>query len=401
VGLPSNVKRIKVHPAIGFARFSTIDEQGEDYFFVYGQPPSEYKANGVMKRQAVQFRLFAYDDQNRGIEELDPSRLDALGVDVVWRVSLANRKIARNAANPAEVITADGSSDRNDGRLVAKLTTFDEGNIELGRIMPNGLFIPPRAGVFRRDRNAVIPIDAPLQTADFADNTSDGLVAVVLTDRATRRTVSVPVLGAWVVVCPQDYSPDVNDDEPGLFPRPKKTLEQWLVGKLGLPNNPPATPVNQTARELDRAALRPATSDFAPGIELHPLNLPGGGTFKTRLYPSAETSDPDEVRVKPKPAGGGDGADPGELSSGLCSPWQFDFILCTCGFWAAQRPDTAFKDDVSNDLVRWLRRVAADVAGTQGQLATPQDIIDHVDQLGVVRKRSARQVETERTQDIP
>jgi hypothetical protein len=32
-------------------------------------------------------------------------------------------------------------------------------------------------------------------------------------------------------------------------------------------------------------------------------------------------------------------AQPGELSQGLCSPWQNDYRECACYYWAASRPD--------------------------------------------------------------
>ncbi|MFM6129992.1 MAG: hypothetical protein ACKPBV_14905, partial [Sphaerospermopsis kisseleviana] len=31
--------------------------------------------------------------------------------------------------------------------------------------------------------------------------------------------------------------------------------------------------------------------------------------------------------------------DPGELTQGLCSPWQNDYRECACYYWAASRPD--------------------------------------------------------------
>ena len=30
---------------------------------------------------------------------------------------------------------------------------------------------------------------------------------------------------------------------------------------------------------------------------------------------------------------------PGELTQGLCSPWQNDFRECSCYYWASARPD--------------------------------------------------------------
>jgi hypothetical protein len=32
-------------------------------------------------------------------------------------------------------------------------------------------------------------------------------------------------------------------------------------------------------------------------------------------------------------------AEPGELTQGLCSPWQNDYRECACYYWAASRPD--------------------------------------------------------------
>jgi len=30
---------------------------------------------------------------------------------------------------------------------------------------------------------------------------------------------------------------------------------------------------------------------------------------------------------------------PGEMTQGLCSPWQKDYRECACYYWAASRPD--------------------------------------------------------------
>ena len=82
--LPATVQVIKIHPAIGIARVT----KNED-FYTYGEDPDTYTTNGLMRRQAVQFRLFAYGANNEGIEELTPERLTALGVSVVWHARIA------------------------------------------------------------------------------------------------------------------------------------------------------------------------------------------------------------------------------------------------------------------------------------------------------------------------
>jgi len=52
-------------------------------------------------------------------------------------------------------------------------------------------------------------------------------------------------------------------------------------------------------------------------------------------------------------------AKPGELSQGLCSPWQNDYRECACYYWAASRPDyvnVVPADDGSSRGDNWLQR---------------------------------------------
>ena len=74
----NNVVVLKIHPAIGIARVSKNDE-----FFVFGTNPTHYKSNGLMKRQAVQFRIFAYAANNIGLGELTPGVLASLNIKAV------------------------------------------------------------------------------------------------------------------------------------------------------------------------------------------------------------------------------------------------------------------------------------------------------------------------------
>lgn len=44
--------------------------------------------------------------------------------------------------------------------------------------------------------------------------------------------------------------------------------------------------------------------------------------------------------LQPNTAAPGDGVlEPGELTQGLCSPWQHDYRECACYYWPASRPD--------------------------------------------------------------
>jgi hypothetical protein len=52
-------------------------------------------------------------------------------------------------------------------------------------------------------------------------------------------------------------------------------------------------------------------------------------------------------------------AQPGELSQGLCSPWQNDYRECACYYWAASRPDyvnVVPADDGTSRGDNWMQR---------------------------------------------
>ena len=204
----TDVVAFKIHPAIGIARVS----KNEDYF-VFGTPQTDYKSNGVMKRQAVQFRVFVYGDENLGLGEFTADLMTRLGVRAVWSAEVANRKLeltARELGMPdpsARVFGASASSDdAGGGVLTATLPAFAEGQaIPLGQINSDGLFVPPKAGAFREVAGTPIP-DYPDFTPAIADTTSDGVVRAKLSGPAA----SLPVLSAWIVVAPGDYSPDVD-----------------------------------------------------------------------------------------------------------------------------------------------------------------------------------------------
>lgn len=397
--LPANVKVLKVHPSIGIARLSRIPE-GSDYYYIFGSSPAAYKSGDLMKRQAVQFRLFAYGDNNVVLEELTPTRLGQLGIDAVWTALVGNQKIPNVLhGDPNEVLQAKASSDKNEGRLVATMPNFDEGHsIPLGQITPAGVFIPPQAAIFRRTAGQPISGHYPGST-DFCDNTCDGLVTVQLTDRSTGQPLTVNILGAWVVVVPQDFRPDTIDSD--LNPR-QPTLEEFLRDGLGLTFTPPAAPLNRTAWNLDHDSLRPCTAVFSPGIETNFDTFTNASGLSSAFFDSSATGDPQEVRVQPNLSGSAAGVTPGMLTANLCSPWQFDFMACSCGYWAAQRPDTLFKDASSSEMVRWLRKKVDDPSGAVGGLIVSSgDLAAHVDELGVGRKTGGRDVERERTKDIP
>ena len=100
------VKVVKVHPAIGVARLTT-----NKAVFVYGEGRETYKEDGLMMRQAVQFRLFAYDASNEELGELDAEALRRLGLSVEWSAQVANRKLTyKNGDGKKNLIQASASS---------------------------------------------------------------------------------------------------------------------------------------------------------------------------------------------------------------------------------------------------------------------------------------------------
>jgi hypothetical protein len=55
-------------------------------------------------------------------------------------------------------------------------------------------------------------------------------------------------------------------------------------------------------------------------------------------------------------------ADPGELTQGLCSPWQNDYRECACYYWAASRPDYVNVVDTASGETRgdnWMNKPKA------------------------------------------
>jgi hypothetical protein len=52
-------------------------------------------------------------------------------------------------------------------------------------------------------------------------------------------------------------------------------------------------------------------------------------------------------------------ADAGELTQGLCSPWQNDFRECSCYYWASARPDYVNVEQTSSGLSagdNWMQK---------------------------------------------
>ncbi len=395
----TDVVAFKIHPAIGIARVANSED-----FFVFGTKPDSYKSNGLMKRQAVQFRIFAYGANNVGLGELTKGVLNQLNLHPVWSADVANRKLEFTASQPGgigggaqRVFGATASSDdASGGKLVGELPAFAEGQaIPLGQITSEGVFIPPKGGVFRETPGTPVP-DFPMHTARIADSTSDGVVRVKLNGAAA----ALPVVPAWIVVAPQDFSPDV-DPEPVRLESLLVRLKEDIATDAGSTGSIH----NEAARRIDELSIKPATGDFNPGFEVSFGARSNVANVKALFYDSNSDPliDPREMRVREKSGTSPGGAVPGQLTSGLCSPWQTDFTACI-GYWSENLPTEAYLDEDTNTFVSVYRRSYANTDPfTDDRLTSGDDFTDHQDKIGIVREQNGKQVETERQpgDDIP
>ncbi|MFJ6676120.1 hypothetical protein ACIQMJ_33895 [Actinosynnema sp. NPDC091369] len=125
-------------------------------------------------------------------------------------------------------------------------------------------------------------------------------------------------------------------------------------GPLTTPTNPDGVTMlewsNSLADVLARHVGQPVpclfTSGPAPNPVGKPARLPDPGfeVVELEVRPlfatSAETGDPLAVIAEEM-------AGPGDLTRGLCSPWQNDYRECACYYWAASRPDYVNVEDTA------------------------------------------------------
>ncbi|MGR9272892.1 LodA/GoxA family CTQ-dependent oxidase (plasmid) [Rhizobium leguminosarum] len=231
----------KIHPAIGIAR---VGDSAEGFFIgpetttLPERDRNFYRdEHGALKRQAARFRVFGYNAAGTVVRELT-----ADNAEVEWTVHVANRKAAwyrfiaaldisdaaqlecprRNAGvsgtNRSTLVIDPGSrsvSGRSQGG--EDRFRFDTGKFK-DTVVPLGEIRTDEKGrlVFLGGRGvAASPSGSPIFTEtdentfnnadDWFDDMSDGPVtATVMVDGA-----AVPVEGAWVVVAPPNYAPDI------------------------------------------------------------------------------------------------------------------------------------------------------------------------------------------------
>jgi hypothetical protein len=228
----------RIHPGIGVARIG--DSKSE---FLIGpevqgalSPESLRDQDGALKRQAARFRVYGYDEDGEVVAELTSD-----SADITWTVHVANRKAAwyrftaaldipeavgttcirRNSDVQPEsrhTLVIDpgpksiaGNDQKGKSEFGLDGGKFKDVDVSLGELQTDSL---GRLLVLSGRGRSESPGHAPLLTSDgdsfnnaddWFDDTCDGPVtAQVAIDGR-----EIPVVGAWVVVAPPNYAPDV------------------------------------------------------------------------------------------------------------------------------------------------------------------------------------------------
>ena len=131
----SDIKTIKIHPAIGIAR---VGNSPDEYFVgpeipgVNEPPTGGYKdAQMRVKRQAARFRIFGYDENGNVVKEIT-----AADAEIKWTLHLANKKAAWKQFDGLNTnAPLRNASEKNRTKLV-----IDPGERRLNKINSKALF---------------------------------------------------------------------------------------------------------------------------------------------------------------------------------------------------------------------------------------------------------------------
>lgn len=235
----TRIVRAAIHPAIGVAR---VGDAETEYFIgpqTLDPPPADpgfYRdAEHALKRQAAQFRVYGYNAAGEVVSELTDDN-----ATITWRVEVANRKAAWYRFVTALDLpeTADLQVPRRNPKVKVTDSARDKLAITPEAVEVSGPLAssPELVGTFgstevslgelRTDAAGRLqflgghgvsgsPSGAPLfdpddpdsfnNADDWFDDMSDGPVDATVTIGGR----PVPVEGAWVIVAPPNYAPDV------------------------------------------------------------------------------------------------------------------------------------------------------------------------------------------------
>lgn len=407
--VPANVKYLKIHPAIGVARlanntdfFEFFEAKARNFspvadFMSAGGPNDPDPGKQRMKKQAVQFKVFAYDDTNQLLGEVK----DVIpGARIAWSANVGNRKLfnysSKRGGTPLNPITANGTAS-NPGDIVALdgVSPFGGGTVvNLGFMHGTGLFVPAHGGVTRK--NAGSPIDPyPANQGgqlETSDTTCDGTIAAEVFDDAGNK-VDVPVIAAWIVAAPAQHSmtltparaQEMADNFGSFKPANSNNNTGWvestktLLGIVGNIDDPTG---------LDLPMMLTMNADYNPGMEVNIGNDPGrierGVNPRNLFFPrGAGFIGKNEIRIQPQ-SPQATGTIPGQITSGLCSTWQGDMSACL-NYWTAENPNAAFGPPPDGQQVL---KVIYQEGNPNRVMNDPEEINKDMDFRGIVTNKA-------------
>lgn len=395
----SDVKYFKIHPAIGVARIAN----NEDYFEFYEahaknfSPASDYMSGGGssdpdigklrMKRQAVQFTVFAYGSDNQligKVKELFPD------VQLSWKANVGNRKLRNYSEKKGGAlispITAEATADSPGVHAdLNGVSPWDSSTtVNLGTITGTGLFIPPKGGVTRKNSGSVIDRYPANQSGDLqcTDTSCDGQISATISENGA--ILDKPVIGAWVLATPSQHAltltpvmaANMNDNFGSFDPQNNNANENWIHATKSLLQIQGSV---YDPTGLDLPMMDTMNADYNPGMEINIGDLSrieNGVKPKNFFYPrNSEHINKDEIRVEIKE--NLNGAIPGQLTSGLCSTWQGDMSACL-NYWTAENPNQAYGTNGQVETVIYKE------SNPKVTMSNPEEINKDMDFRGIV-----------------
>ena len=298
-----------------------------------------------------------------------------LGIAATWTANVANRKLnvwsqGQTPAVEAQASAAAGETKRLDGN-----NPWHQGKkVWLGEITGNGLFIPPKGGVYRKTENNNIPRYGKHEEDNgVLDTTSDGSISVSLTGAN-----NLPVVPACVIVAPQDHSPDVGPEHVNPTDSNANHNKDFVKRTRKLLSIPQNATLAGTGYEMDIAMMKTINADYNPGME---ICLQAGGTAlpdpASAFYPRGQQNiHTNEIR----PSYETGRAKPGQLTGGLCSTWQTDLTACL-NWWTSTYPNEVEFDDDPD--IRSLSR--KEFVSDGPQMSDPEWLNAYIDMMEIGR----------------
>lgn len=231
----------RIHPAIGIARVGNAPGYTKnDYFigpqlpYAVGPPSNGYRdAQGRIKRQAAEFRIYGYDKQGEVVGELTDDV-----ADITWHVEVANKKASwynfdapldipeasslRMARRNAQIQGAQRAklSITPGPRTVSKIrhrSIFNSGTFFGNKVYLGEIHYSDKGRLhFLGGHGKSEPVSPAYTLTTFANNAgwhddiSDGPVSAAV--RIGKKIL--PVTSAWVVTAPPNYAPDLVATQP-------------------------------------------------------------------------------------------------------------------------------------------------------------------------------------------